>query len=177
MTKLLLPALAVVTLAACDAPAVEANNAAAAAANQAAAPADEPAPAANDTAAAGNEAGGAPGEKVLRSETVEAVFTGWEMGDYVWATLRVKGSDAEEGAMVGPTPLEHFLEAHKGEQVTLRIDTVRMVIPEAGGEEEVKKIVDASLAGTSADEWWTGLSAKEKQAAERRMEEVLGGGG
>jgi hypothetical protein len=176
MTKLLLPALAVVGLAACDAPAVEANNAAAGA-NEVVAPADETASAANDTAAAPNEAAAAQGEKVLGSETVEAVVTGWEMGDYLWATLRVEGSDAEEGAWVGSTPLEHFLEAHKGKRLTLRIDTVRMVIPSAGGEEEIKKIVEASVAGTSAQEWWTSLSAEKKQAAERRMEEVLGGGG
>ena len=175
MTKLLLPALAAIGLFACDAPAVEADNAAAAA-NEAAPPADETAPAANDSATAANEAAGAPGEKVLKSETVEAVFTGWEVGDYAWATFRAEGSDAEESAMVGPTPLEHFLEANKGERLTLRLDTVRMVLPEAGGEEEVKKIVDASLAGTTAQEWWTGLSAQEKQAAEAQMEKVLGGG-
>jgi hypothetical protein len=126
--------------------------------------------------AAGNEAAEAPpAETVLKSETVEAVFEGWEVGDYVWASLKVPGRETE-GAFVGPTPLEHFLEAHKGRPLRVRIDTVRMTIPEAGGEQEVRKIVDAEAGGVSAAAWWAGLRAEQKAAAEKRMEEVLGGG-
>lgn len=154
MRKLLLLALATPGLGACDAPAVEANTG----------------------GAQVGEAGGAPRETVLRSETVEAVFTGWEVSDYVWANLKVKGSQ-ESGAWVGPSPLEHFLEAHRGKPITVRIDTVRVAIPEAGGgEEEVRKIADASAGGTTAAQWWAGLSPEQKQAAEARMEDVLGGG-
>jgi len=128
-------------------------------------------------AADGNEAA-APGgtaDRVLKSETVEAVFDQWEMGDYLWAHLNVEGRE-QEGAFVGPTPIEHFLEAHRGQPITVRIDTVMMDIPEAGGAEEVQKIAAASAGGVSAAQWWAGLSAEERAAAERRMEELLSGG-
>ena len=114
-------------------------------------------------------------ERVVKSETVEAVFEGWEMGDYLWAKLAIPGR-ATEGAFVGPTPIEHFLEAHKGKPVVVRIDTVTMEIPEAGGAEDVQTISDAAAGGVSAARWWAGLSAEQRAAAERRMEEVLGGG-
>lgn len=145
-------------LSACDAP-PQAENSAVPAGNEAAAPMD-----ANPSR-----------ETVLKSETVEAVFTGWEVGDYVWANLEVKGG-AASGAWVGPPPLEHFLEAHKGQPITVRIDTVRLHIPEAGGEEEVRRISDAAIGGVSAAAWWQSVPPAAKEAAERRMEEVLGGG-
>jgi hypothetical protein len=128
------------------------------------APAPAPAPA---------PAAGAPAETVLKSETVEAVFTGWEVGDYVWANLDVKGRETA-GAWVGPPPLEHFLEAHKGKPITVRLDTVAMEVPEAGGKMEIEKIADARAGALTAAAWWKGLSAGQKQAAERRIEAVLG---
>ena len=157
-------ALATVLLGGCDGAAR--NEAGQTDGNAATAQSAAPAPGAEGNAAA---------EKVLKSETVEAVFEGWEMGDYLWATLAVPGREAA-GAFVGPTPIEHFLEAHKGKPITVRIDTVMMDIPEAGGAEEVQKIAEASAGGVSAAQWWAGLSAEERAAAERRMEEVLGGG-
>lgn len=129
----------------------------------------------NAATPAGNEAAAPAGETVLKSETVEAVFTGWEVGDYVWANLEVRGREAG-GAWVGPPPLEHFLEAHKGRPIAVRIDTVRLHIPEAGGEQEVRRIADASAGGVPAATWWQTLPPAAKEAAERRMEEVLGGG-
>ena len=119
--------------------------------------------------------GGEAKEKVLRSETVEAVFTGWEVGDYVWANLAVKGRESA-GAWVGPSPLEHFLEAHKGKPITVRLDTVMADIPEAGGEMEVVKVAEARVGTLSAAAWWGGLSAEQRAAAERKMEAVLSGG-
>ena len=113
---------------------------------------------------------------VAKSETVEAVFTGWEMGDYLWANIEVEGREAS-GAWVGSTPVEHFLEAHKGQPITLRIETASVHIPEAGGSEEIERIVEASAGDVTAARWWAGLSAAEKQAAEARLEEVLAGGG
>jgi hypothetical protein len=137
--------------------------------------ANEAAPA-EPNAAAAEAPGAAPkADQVLKSETVEAVFSGWEIGDYVWANLKVAGREAE-GAFVGPAPIEHFLEAHKGRAIRVKIDTVRMMLEAAGSEQEVRKIADASVGGVSASAWWAGLSAGEKAAAEARMEEVLGGG-
>ncbi|HEY0112724.1 MAG TPA: hypothetical protein VGB59_06180 [Allosphingosinicella sp.] len=128
-----------------------------------------------DAAPAANVSAGAPKEKVLKSETVEAVFTGWEVGDYVWANLEVKGREAA-GAWVGPAPLEHFLEAHKGKPITVRIDTVRLDVPEVGGEQDVPRIAEAKAGGLTAASWWQSLSPERRKAAERRMDEVLGGG-
>lgn len=153
-------AAAVLALAAC-------GEGGTGAANEAAPVAAAPAAAAAPPAAADGEA--------PRSETVEAVFTGWEMGDYLWANVEVEGREAS-GAWVGPTPVEHFLEAHKGRPITVRIETASVHIPEAGGSEEIEKIVDARAGDLTAAQWWAGLSAAEKKAAEARLEEVLGGG-
>ena len=51
---------------------------------------------ANAAAPAGNMTGNAQSssashDQVLRSETVSGTFTGWEMGDYLWAHIQVAG--------------------------------------------------------------------------------------
>ena len=69
------------------------GNAAAPAAPQNAA---APAPPANAAAAA---------DPVLRSETVTGTFTGWEMGDYLWAKIAVPGRETIS-AQPGPTPVD-----------------------------------------------------------------------
>lgn len=130
----------------------------------------------NQAAPVAAAAAAVPAEQVAKAETVEAVFTGWEMGDYLWANVEIEGRETS-GAWVGPTPVDHFLEAHKGKPVRLRIETASVHIPEAGGTEEIERIVEAEAGGVTAAQWWAGLSAAEKKAAEARLEEVLGGGG
>lgn len=122
-------------------------------------PRHEAAPAANKVPA------GPQAEKVLKSEMVEAVFTGWEQGDYLWARLEVKGR-APIGAWSGPSPIDLFLDAHIGKPLTIRLETIDAEIPEAGGRMEVPRVADARLGTLTAAAWWAALSSKQRQDAQ-----------
>ena len=128
--------------------------------------ADAPAPASNASAEAP-----AAKEKVLKSEQVEAVFTGWEVGDYVWAGLAVEGRESD-GALTD-APIDSFLQAHKGKKLKVRLDTVMADIPEAGGETDVQRVAEARLGDLTAEAWWQSLSPAERQAATRALEAAL----
>ena len=161
--RLTLASLAAVSLAACGQNA--ANNAAANGAGNAPAPApveNAPAPApANSTAAA---------EPVLRTETVSGTFTGWEMGDYLWAKIAVPGRETIS-AQPGPSPVDLFLDANRGRPVTVQIATVMANIPENGGPMEIQRITAARNAAGTAEAWWQGLSEADRAAARRHFEE------
>lgn len=137
---------------------------------------DEPANAAtpaNGTAPEGNVAGNAAAashDRVLRSETVSGTFTGWEMGDYLWAHIQVAGRSEPISAQPGPTPIDLFLDANRGRPVTVDVATVRTEIPEAGGMTEIQRISGARNATTTAEAWWQSLSAADRAAAQRRFE-------
>ena len=127
---------------------------------------------ANETAPAGNMAGNESAsshDQVLRTETVSGTFTGWEMGDYLWAHIQVPGRETIS-AQPGPTPIDLFLDANRGRPVTVEVATVRTEIPEAGGMVEIQRITAARNASTTADAWWQGLSAADRAAAQRRFD-------
>jgi hypothetical protein len=129
---------------------------------------------ANTVAPAGNSAGNAEApaashDQVLRSETVTGIFTGWEMGDYLWAHIQVAGR-APISAQPGPTPIDLFLDANRGRPLTVEVATVRTELPEAGGMTEIQRITAARSGVTTAEAWWQGLSAADRAAAQRRFE-------
>ena len=162
--RLAFVSLTALSLAACGGTA--ANNAAA---NNSAAAA--PAPAGDDANAAAPAANGAAAaEPVLRTETVSGTFTGWEMGDYLWAQIEVPGRD-RISAQVGPTPVDLFLDANQGRPVTVEVATVMANIPENGGPTEIQRITAARNAAGTAEQWWQGLSPADRAAAQRRFEE------
>ena len=130
------------------------------------APVNEIAPAGNVT---GNESASSH-DQVLRSETVSGTFTGWEMGDYLWAHIQVAGRHEPISAQPGPTPIDLFLDANRGRPVTVDVATVRTELPEAGGMTEIQRITAARNATTTAEAWWQGLSAADRAAAQRRFE-------
>ena len=76
-----------------------------------------------------------------------------------------------EWTQPGPTPVDLFLDANRGRPVTVEIATVRTNVPEAGGEMEIKRIIGARNAETTAEAWWQGLSAADRAAAQRRFEQ------
>lgn len=125
---------------------------------------------ANAAAPASNASSEPPAgeEKVLKSEQVEAVFTGWEVGDYMWAKLDVQGREPV-GAWAD-APIDSFLQAHKGRKLIVRLDTVMADIPEAGGETEVERVAEARLGNLTAQAWWQSLSPAERQSATRSLE-------
>jgi nucleoid-associated protein YgaU len=122
----------------------------------------------NAPAAANNSAAAA--ERVLRTETVSGTFTGWEMGDYLWGTITVPGREAIS-AQPGPTPVDLFLDANRGREVTVEVATVMANIPENGGPTEIQRITAARNAAGTAEAWWQGLSAADRVAAQRRFEQ------
>jgi hypothetical protein len=161
-----LVSLAALSLAACGGTApnnIATNNTGTGnAANSAA-----PAPAANEAAPANNSAAAEP---VLRTETVTATFTGWEMGDYLWGQFTAPGREPFS-AQTGPSPVDLFLDANQGRQVTVEVATVMANIPENGGPTEIQRITAARNAAGTAEAWWAGLSAADRAAAQRRFEE------
>lgn len=150
-------------LAGCGDRAAEANQANEVAANTASA--NQAAPAENQ-AVAGAEAE----ETELRRETVAATFLGWEMGDYLWARFEAPGREPFTAQPEG-SPVDLFLDAHRGQPVTVEIVTVRANVPEAGGPMEIARVTSARTAAADAEGWWTGLSEAEQAAAQRRFEE------
>jgi hypothetical protein len=126
-------------------------------------PGNEAAPTATGKKAA--PAGEPQAAKVLRSETVEAVFTGWEQGDYLWARLEVKGREPF-GAWSGPSPVDLFLDSHVGKPLTIRLETIDAEVPEAGGRMEVARVADARIGTVTAGAWWQELSPKQRQDAQ-----------
>lgn len=135
---------------------------------------------ANGTAPVSNVAGNTAAvshDQVLRSETVSGTFTGWEMGDYLWAHIQVAGRTEPISAQPGPTPIDLFLDANRGRPVTVEVATVRTEIPEAGGMTEIQRITGARNATMTAEAWWQSLSAADRAAAQRRFESgALSGG-
>ena len=161
--RLALVSLTSLALAACGQNA--GNNATVAnAANSAA-----PAPAANAAAPAANNSTAAA-EPVSRRETVTGTFTGWEMGDYLWAHIQVPGREMIS-AQPGPTPIDLFLDANRGREVTVEVSTVTANIPENGGATEIQRITAARNAAGTAEAWYQGLSAADRAAAQHRFEQ------
>jgi hypothetical protein len=121
-----------------------------------------------DNMAGNGQAPAASHDQVLRSETVSGIFTGWEMGDYLWGHIQVAGREPIS-AQPGPAPIDLFLDANRGRPVTVEVATVRTEIPEAGMT-EIQRITSARNATTTAEAWWQGLSAADRAAAQRRFE-------
>lgn len=115
----------------------------------------------------------APGERVLRTQTVTGRFTGWEIGDYVWAKIAVANRREELRGMPSASPIEFFLEAHRGRDVTVEIATVRMNIPEAGGWTNLPRIVAARNADGTARQWWRGLNRAARDRARSAYDHAI----
>ena len=112
-----------------------------------------------------------PDEEVLRTAVVQATFTGWERGDYLWARLD-RGNGRMLSAMPGDEPIGPFLEARRARPLRLWIATVRVTLPEAG-EVEIERIVRARDDTVTADIWWNRLSPRYRRAWTRRYEEAI----
>ena len=111
-------------------------------------------------------------DRLLRSETVTGRLVGWEMGDYLWARIAVRGRETL-GAQPGPDPIGPFLEAHRGRPLTIRIDTVSTYVPEAGGMTAIVRIGAARDGRVTAQLWWRRLTPAQRRAAQRRFEAAI----
>ena len=113
----------------------------------------------------------APPDRLLRSEVLTGRLVGWEMGDYLWATIATEGG--QRSAQPGQDPIGPFLEARRGLPLTIRIDTVSTYVPEAGGMTEIDRIGFARDRRENAASWWQRLSPAERRAARRRFEAAI----
>ena len=116
-------------------------------------------------------------DRILRSATVEGRVTGLTMGDYLWVTVR-PSRGAEFQAQPAASPVDLFLDAHRGQPLTLQVQDVSRYIPEAGGRQEIKVIAAARMGRTSAAAWWRSLSPAQRRAAQHHFEQgALSSGG
>jgi hypothetical protein len=134
--------------------------------------ADDKAAAADAARPAGNAASPA-GERGAGAE-IEATFAGLDVGDHLWATFGPAGGGAPEPALVEDVPIAAFLEAHAGQKVSVRIETVNRVLDPPGERMDVRTVRSARSGATTAQQWWGRLSSAQREAAERS---VLDGGG
>lgn len=111
-------------------------------------------------------------EQVPGSQTVPALFEGWDVGDYVWARLGVEGRESF-GALTGPTPIGLFLHSHVGKRLTVTLQTEPMDIPEAGGMIEIRRIIDARIGDVTAQAWWESLSTGQRADVQASLTAVL----
>lgn len=112
------------------------------------------------------------GEQILRTDYVTAVFTGWEVGDHAWAHLRADSGDEIAAQTIG-APIDPFLTEHRDMPLGLTLQTIRVFVPEAGAEQEIVRIVDASANGTSAAAWWAALAPGGRAAAQAAAEAAM----
>jgi hypothetical protein len=113
-------------------------------------------------------------EQILKVETAQAVFDGFESGDLVWAILSVPGKEDMRALVAVQRPgLEHFLAAHAGKPLTLRVETVRTWVDQAGSAIEAQRIADAQTAETTATAWWQTLDPDQRRAAEAVTERLM----
>jgi hypothetical protein len=117
----------------------------------------------------------APGERVIHAETVTGRFVGWEQGDYIWARLAVPGRREELRGNPGASPIEFFLEANRGQPITVQIALIRMNVPEAGGWTNLPRITAARNGQGTAEQWWHGLNKHQRDQARSRFDHALTG--
>ncbi|HEX8258618.1 MAG TPA: hypothetical protein VF589_13380 [Allosphingosinicella sp.] len=113
-------------------------------------------------------------DQILKVESAQAVFDGFESGDLVWAMLSVPGKEDMRALVALERPgLEHFLAAHAGKPLTLRVETIRTYVEQAGGAIEAQRIADAQTADTTAAAWWQTLDPDQRRAAEAATERLI----
>jgi hypothetical protein len=110
--------------------------------------------------------------KVLKSQSVEAVFTGWELGDYLWAQLEVEGKLLS--AWPGASPIDYFLDYHERKPIVVQLETILAEIPEGGGKMQVQRIAGARTGNLTAQEWWQSRNPEQRREAQLRIEALLG---
>lgn len=123
--------------------------------------------------ARGTGGGVAAGETLLASETVKARFDGFLGGHSMDAKLGGPGYRGPKRAAVQSAPVAAFLHVHRGETLTLKLDTVRQpdrAEPESSPPVTVVRIASARAGAAASDSYWKTLSAEEKDCAARSLD-------
>jgi hypothetical protein len=106
-----------------------------------------------------------PKETVLKSETVRAVFEGWDDGDPIQAKVRIAGRQPVR-AWSGSSPIDLFLDSHRGKQIVITINTLSARSQSTGRKHRIHRIVAARHGKLTAAAWWRSLSLKQRQDAQ-----------
>lgn len=99
-------------------------------------------------------------DKVLKTLVIKGSFVRFEVGDYTHAVIK-KSNGKETSFWLGSNGemLMKFLVAHKGEPLSLTYQMVKSYIPEAGGYENIERLVDARKGRETAAQWWKRIKA------------------
>ncbi len=93
-----------------------------------------------------------PEDVVLDSTTVQGVFLGYQVGDYIHPILQTNAGEVLSFWSTDPL-MDYFLTCQVGEEVILEIENKESYIPEAGGMTRILSVVGVSTNTTSFSIW------------------------
>ncbi len=93
-----------------------------------------------------------PEDIVLDSTTVQGVFLGYQVGDYIHPVLQTDTGEVLSFWSSDPL-MDYFLTCLVGEEVTLEIENRESYIPEVGGKTRIPSVVGVSTSTTSFSIW------------------------
>lgn len=89
---------------------------------------------------------------IYDSTTVQGVFLGYSVGDYIHPVIQTKGGKILAFWSTDPL-MDYFLTRHVGEVVILEIENQESYIPEAGGKTLIPSVVGVTIGSTSFSIW------------------------
>ena len=110
---------------------------------------------------------GGPPDKIKATKTVKGTFKGFEVGDYMHATITKTDGKDVSFFMGRNESLQYFLVTHKDQPLTITYQIVESYIQEAGGVQRIERI-SAVRAGTLTDAAWWRQQRKGKSVADLR---------
>ncbi|HEX8493154.1 MAG TPA: hypothetical protein VF658_09965 [Pyrinomonadaceae bacterium] len=110
-------------------------------------------------------------DKVIATRSARGTLKGFEVGDYQHAVITL-ANGKEESYFIGPMGLPYFLALHKDEPLVLTYQIVDSYIPEAGGNQRIKRLSGARAGKLTYASWWRKMRAKHSAA---QLEKMYGG--
>ena len=106
---------------------------------------------------------------------VEATLERFEAGDHLYAIFApIPGREAESTALIeGDAALPAFLDAHKGQPLHVRIETVNRHLDPPGEVMDVTQITAARVGPLTHEAWWASLTPAQRTAAEERVADLM----
>lgn len=112
-------------------------------------------------------------DKIKATKTVTGYFKGFEMGDYLHATIKKKNGEESSFFLNQSESVQYFLVAHKNQLLTLTYQIVETFIPEAGGKQTIERLVAVKAGSTTDKAWWKQQQAKSSLSELRQKYEAL----
>ena len=102
--------------------------------------------------------------------TVKGTFIGFEVGDYMHAVIK-DSRGRRRSFYLNKPGMEYFLSMHRSHAVVCFYETVKAVIPEAGGPIKIERLTDVEADRHLYSAWWKDMRAKAKS---ENLEERFG---